>query len=337
MDALVSCQADGQQSMTPLRHKRSISLLPRSSFTDWVPPPQLDSRSEPPSSARRFPGIRGLESLNEPPPPIPCVPQELVSWDLYSGFASLYWRRKALATINGHLSSDVFGVLQTQFTAARDNNCEVLLECLTKGCDAMLADNNGWTLLHWAAAGNAAEAAQVYSFIVGCMKCKGQLKCFVLYKSHNIPGLFAGFCTHSTSLTDLWKFTDPTPERSICRHANYCGSGFQWTCLGGFFSPSCGCKPGISGSCTGRLKNSPCIAILCRMKPSEDIYYFTYYFSKVWYLLEYCLPSMHIKIPFLDELFSFVHHEFIKLSLICSYWPNLLTPQWLHVVGPTAW
>lgn len=126
MDALVSCQADGHQSVPPLRHKRSISLLPRSSFTDWVPPPQPDSRSEPPSSARRFPGIRGPESHNEPPPPIPCVPEELAV-----------------------------------FTAARDNNCEILSEYLGNGCNAMLVDNNGWTLLHWAAAGNAVEAAQV--------------------------------------------------------------------------------------------------------------------------------------------------------------------------------
>lgn len=80
-------------------------------------------------------------------------------------------------------------LLQAVFTAARDNNCEILSEYLGNGCDAMLVDNNGWTLLHWAAAGNAIEAAQVFgSLLLHKQACAATLyhDCLFCQSTHTL-------------------------------------------------------------------------------------------------------------------------------------------------------
>lgn len=122
MDRLVACQAD-IQTLIPGRDQAS-SLLPRSSFTDWVPQPE-PQRKMPTTTATRFPGIRAPDAMVEPPA-IPCLPHQM-----------------------------------ELFISARENNCERVVQLLGEGHDVQAVDKNGWTLLHWAAAADAAEAAQV--------------------------------------------------------------------------------------------------------------------------------------------------------------------------------
>lgn len=125
MDRLVACQADFQH-LIPCREQATCSLLPRSSFTDWVPQQEPLQRTAPAAAAAtRFPGLRAPDAMVEPPA-IPCLPH------------------------------------QTElFIAARENNCERMVQLLNEGHDVQASDKNGWTLLHWAAAADASEAAQV--------------------------------------------------------------------------------------------------------------------------------------------------------------------------------
>lgn len=78
LGAPVSFQADRSPH---LRHNRSVSLLPRTSFTDWVSPPHPEEALSEPTNItpRRFPGIRSSEPTSEPLPHIPVAPQEMVS------------------------------------------------------------------------------------------------------------------------------------------------------------------------------------------------------------------------------------------------------------------
>lgn len=125
MDPLATYQADFQ-NILPC-HEQAASLLPRSSFTDWIPQQEIAPATARSASttATRFPGLRAPDAMVDLPA-IPSLPH------------------------------------QTElFISARENNCERLMQLLGEGHDVQAVDKNGWTLLHWAAAADAAEAAQV--------------------------------------------------------------------------------------------------------------------------------------------------------------------------------